>query len=96
MRISEEEKAAVIDAVQSVDREAKVWLFGSRTDNNKKGGDIDIAILSAEIHRDIMRKTQIRRSICKKIGEQKIDIVTSEDGKEAFFRLAAEEGILLV
>jgi hypothetical protein len=42
-----------------------------------------------------MQKIQVRRFICGKIGEQKIDIVTSSGGKEAFFRLAVEEGIEL-
>ncbi|GHV86426.1 hypothetical protein AGMMS50230_20340 [Spirochaetia bacterium] len=95
MRISEYEKSAIIDSVKSVDLDAGIWLFGSRTDDSKKGGDIDIAILSKEINMDVMQKIQIRRFICNKIGDQKIDIVTSKDGQEAFFRLAMEEGIKL-
>ncbi|GHV96303.1 hypothetical protein AGMMS50293_26230 [Spirochaetia bacterium] len=95
MRISEYEKGVIIDSVRTVDPNASIWLFGSRTDDGKKGGDIDIAILSEEINKDIMQKIQVRRFICKKIGEQKIDIVTSKDGHEAFFRLAVEEGLQL-
>ena len=95
MRISEYEKNTIIEAVNSIDPDAKVWLFGSRTDDDKKGGDIDIAILSEKINRDIMRKIQVRRFICDKIGEQKIDIVTTSDGREAIFKLAVAEGIQL-
>jgi predicted nucleotidyltransferase len=95
MRISEYEKAVIIDAVKNADPDAKVWLFGSRVDDSKKGGDIDIAIFSEEINKDVMQEIQVRRFICDRIGEQKIDIVTSTDGKEAFFRLAVEEGIEL-
>jgi len=93
MRITEHERNTIIEAVKNTDPDAKVWLFGSRTDDNKKGGDIDIAILSENINNDVMQKIQVRRFICDKIGEQKIDIVTSSDGGEAFFRLAIEEGI---
>ena len=96
MRISEHEKNVIVDAVKSVDPNARLWLFGSRTDDNKKGGDIDIAILSEKVNKDVMQKIQIRRFICNRIGEQKIDIVASADGKEAFFRLAVEEGIQLL
>jgi len=96
MRITEYEKDTIVEAVKSVDPEAKVWLFGSRTDDSKKGGDIDIAIFSEIINRDVMREIQVRRLICNKIGEQKIDIITSSDGKTAFFRLAVEEGISLI
>jgi predicted nucleotidyltransferase len=95
MRISEHEKNVIIDAVKSVDPDAKVWIFGSRTDDSKKGGDIDIAILSENIDKDVMQKIQVRRFICDRIGEQKIDIVTSVQGKEAFFRMAMSEGIQL-
>jgi len=69
--------------------------FWSRTDDSKKGGDIDIAIFSSKINKDIMQKIKINRFICDKIGEQKIDIVTTSDGKEAIFRLAVAEGIQL-
>ena len=95
MRITDHEKNVIIEAVQSADPAARVWLFGSRTDDNKKGGDIDIAVLSEKINTDVMQKIQVRRFICNQIGEQKIDIVTSSDGKEAFFRLAVAEGMEL-
>ena len=95
MRITENEKNVIIDAVKSADPAAQVWLFGSRTDDSKKGGDIDIAILSEKIKQDVMHEINVRCLICDKIGEQKIDIVTSSDGKEAFFRLAVAEGIKL-
>jgi predicted nucleotidyltransferase len=95
MRITENEKNVIVKAVKNVDPKAKVWLFGSRTNDNKKGGDIDIAIFSKKIRHDVMQEIKVRRFICNKIGEQKIDIVTSSNGKEAFFRLAVEEGIEL-
>jgi predicted nucleotidyltransferase len=93
MRISEHEKTVIINAINAVDDEAQIWLFGSRTDDNKKGGDIDIAILSRKI--GVMEKIRIKRSICNKIGEQKIDLLVSSLGEEAFFKSAVEEGIQL-
>jgi predicted nucleotidyltransferase len=95
MRITEQEKNAIIDAVINTDPNAKVWLFGSRVDDNKRGGDIDIAIFSEKIDKDVMQKIQVKRFICDRIGEQKIDIVTTNSGKEAIFRLAVAEGIQL-
>jgi len=95
MRITENEKNVIIDAVKNADSDARVWLFGSRVDDGKKGGDIDIAIFSEKINKDVMQEIQVRRFICDRIGGQKIDIITTKDGKEAFFRLAVEEGIEL-
>ena len=96
MRITEREKNVIIESVKNVDPDARVWLFGSRTDDSKKGGDIDIAIHSEKINKDVMQKIQVRRFICDRIGEQKIDIVTTSDGKEAVFELAVAEGIELL
>lgn len=94
MRITDTEKQVMIEAVKKADTEAALWLFGSRTDDTKKGGDIDIAILSPKI--DLMKKIQIRRDILDRIGEQKIDIIVSRDGSDPFFRLAQETGIRII
>jgi predicted nucleotidyltransferase len=93
MRISDYEKNSILNAVGEIDNEAPIWLFGSRTDDNKKGGDIDIAVLSPKI--GITEKIRIKRSICDKIGEQKIDLLVSNRGNEAFFKFAVENGIKL-
>ena len=93
MRITEIEKKVIIEAVNNIDPNAKVWLFGSRADSNKKGGDIDIGILSSKI--DVMEEIQIRQNICDKIGEQKIDLVVSKDGLQAFFEHIVTKGVLL-
>ncbi|AEF86162.1 DNA polymerase, beta domain protein region [Treponema primitia ZAS-2] len=93
MRITEAERKVLTEAVQEIDHDAHVWLFGSRADDAKKGGDIDIAVLSPKI--DINGRMKIRRNIVDSLGEQKIDIVVSAKGDEPFFRLAVEKGIRL-
>jgi len=95
MRITEYQKNTIIEAVNNIDPNAKIWLFGSRVDDSKKGGDIDIAVFSEIIDKDIMEIINVRRFICDRIGEQKIDIVTTNSGKEAIFKLAVTEGIQL-
>ena len=96
MRITEYEKEVIIEAVKNIDPDARLWLFGSRADDKKKGGDIDIAIFSDKINKEVMMKIKVRRFICNRIGEQKIDIITTSDGKEAIFKLAIAEGIKLL
>ena len=95
MRIKEYEKDVIVEAVKTMDKDARVWLFGSRVNDAKKGGDVDIAIFSDKINKEVMTKIKVRRFICDRIGEQKIDIVTTSDGKEAIFKLAVAEGIEL-
>jgi predicted nucleotidyltransferase len=95
MRITEYQKNMIVEAVVNIDPNAEIWLFGSRVDDSKKGGDIDIAIFSEKIDKNVMQKIQVKRSICDRIGEQKIDIVTTNSGKEPIFKLAVAEGIKL-
>ena len=94
MRISIFEKESIVNAIKAYDPEAKVWLFGSRADDSKRGGDIDIGILSKKI--DFMKKLDINIDICDKIGEQKIDLVVSKSGDTAFFKYAVmKQGVML-
>jgi predicted nucleotidyltransferase len=46
MRLSAAEKAALDAALKGV--RGKIFLFGSRTDDRARGGDIDILVLSGE------------------------------------------------
>ena len=62
---------------------AKVYLFGSRTNNNAKGGDIDLLIefdkKKDNLYRNILT---LNRNIQKQLGEQKIDIISIYPGKK--------------
>ncbi|MBP7096126.1 MAG: nucleotidyltransferase domain-containing protein [Spirochaetia bacterium] len=93
MRIEPEVREAIVSAVRAADPEARVWLFGSRVDDEAKGGDIDVAILSRSI--DLMARLRIRRAILDRIGEQRLDLVVSRDGSGAFFALAIAKGVRL-
>jgi predicted nucleotidyltransferase len=73
MRISIEEIESLRKTLAELDIEAKLYLFGSRVDDEKKGGDIDLLIVSKKITKMDLRK--IKREFFNKFGEQKIDIV---------------------
>lgn len=49
MRITKNEQDAIKKVITYLDPAAKVYLFGSRVDDQKKGGDIDLLILSQVI-----------------------------------------------
>jgi hypothetical protein len=42
-----------------------------------------------------MEEIEMKQKMYDKIGEQKIDLVVSKDGQEAFFKFAVAKGILL-
>ncbi len=51
----------------------KLYLFGSRTDDKKLGGDIDICILSSEKY-TIQQLDKISINFMKQFGWQKLDL----------------------
>ena len=54
---------------------SKVYLFGSRTDDTKKGGDIDILILNDE-KIDYKNTFTFVEEFCEEFGEQRVDVST--------------------
>lgn len=93
MRLKKIEIKSIKAAVNKYDENAHVYLFGSRTDDTKRGGDIDILIISDKIKNKEIRK--IRLEIFDLIGEQKIDIVTTPAVNSAFIEYAYKSGIRL-
>ncbi len=90
MRLSDQEKNAVINAVHQKDPNAAVYLFGSRVDDHSRGGDIDLLILSENL--TFSDKIDIKLDLYKRIGEQKIDIIIDKDLTKPFTRIAARQG----
>lgn len=76
MRLNEFEVRAIKDAVYSLDNTAKIFLFGSRVDDKKRGGDIDLIISSDKISNDDVSKIKLK--IFEKLDEQKIDILITD------------------
>ncbi len=55
--------------------DSHIWIFGSRADLTKKGGDIDIYIETPEYKGILDKKLNFLVELDKKIGEQKVDLV---------------------
>ena len=93
MRLAPEEQAAIHDAVHSADADARVYLFGSRVDDNAKGGDIHLLVLSKKIN--VMAKLQILATLHQQLGERKIEVAVFADANRPFAKIALEHGVLL-
>ena len=93
MRLKPEEITAINETVHALDGEAMVYLFGSRVDDSKRGGDIDLLVMSQTLTRSDAGK--IRWRLWELMGEQKIDILIAKDTSDPFVRIAMKEGILL-
>jgi len=92
MRISPEEANFLKKEISDLLPDALIYLFGSRVDDGKKGGDIDIMVLSGR-RLNWKEKSRLRWRYYGKYGEQKMDIVTfSFVDENPFKRLIMETG----
>lgn len=74
---------------------SKIYLFGSRTDDTKKGGDIDLFIeLFDSKYDNLSLKNKFIVELQDVIGEQKIDIVFARDSARVI-EIEARKGIEL-
>lgn len=79
----------------------QLWLFGSRTDLNKKGGDIDLYIETNETNYEkaVCKKLDFLCALKKEIGDQKIDVVlrlTTSNYHLPIYDIARSEGVRLI
>lgn len=80
IRLKHSEIIAIKAIVHALDINANIYLFGSRVDPKKNGGDIDLIIISQTI--TAQKKLELLIAFKNKLGEQKIDLIIKTD--EAF------------
>lgn len=79
MRLSDIERKALKTALTDFDGE--VYLFGSRLDPKKRGGDIDILLKPAKRTDRYALKDQITATFTRQL-EQSLDVVVYNDKSE--------------
>ena len=84
MRLSELQKESIRKAVlDNFGRDARVFLFGSRVDDTKKGGDIDLLVCVDAAQADLyLKKIKTITAIQYAIGDQRIDLVVTSDVRD--------------
>lgn len=103
MRLSDAERQGIIEACLKVaaGKSFSLFLFGSRVNDQAKGGDIDLllCVQPHDLKSFLMQKHIFLREIKSNIGDQKIDlIITSEErmADDVFLSQIAASRILLV
>ena len=89
MRLSDKYISTIKEKFNEVFHAGEIYLFGSRLDDSKKGGDIDLYLKLINKDNLLDKKLKFLAKIKKDLGEQKIDIVFNEDEN----RLIEQEAI---
>jgi len=96
MRLAEYEKASIKKSFKEVFNDGKVYLFGSRVDDTKRGGDIDLYLVPSKKYDDERRKKrQFLIKLDEYIGEQKIDVILAKDPNRRIEQVALRDGVEL-
>jgi len=65
--------------------EAHIYLYGSRVNDNARGGDIDLIVLTpTPVNKSVLRT--IRIDFYKKFGWQKVDLVNFTFEDQSLFK----------
>ena len=98
MRISEEMAHRIVQlAKKHISPSVKVWLFGSRVDDQARGGDIDLMIEVDGLDNTLERKINFRLAFEDQWGEQKVDIILHDVSRpdQPIHEVARQTGIAL-
>lgn len=73
MRIATELIEQIRQTVKTIDPEGKLWLFGSRVDDSKRGGDIDLYLETS--HRLLLKESIELEYRLANLSDEKVDLV---------------------
>ena len=94
MRLTQKELNSIKTTFENIFNEGAIYLFGSRIDNSRKGGDIDLYISTKTKNNLVKKKIDFLVSLKRKIGQQKVDVVL-DFGQNRLIDKVAKEGIRL-
>ena len=95
MRLSQKEIEAIKTNFEKFFDEGVLYLFGSRVDDTRRGGDIDLYIATQNRENLVAKKIKFSASLQREIGEQKIDIVLDYGNNRLIDKKAKEQGVVL-
>ncbi len=101
MRLTQDQVKIIKTAVQRhFGSRAEVRLFGSRTDDEARGGDIDLYIASQArtVDEALQAEIDLWVELQHQLGERRIDLLVDHPGmreRPAIFDVARTEGIVL-
>ena len=98
MRLTKYEINSIKSNFLKIFKRGKIYLFGSRLDDTKKGGDIDLYIdlpYNITIKERLDKKSKFLLELYNEIGEQKIDVIISKNKNSSFEKEILKCGIEL-
>jgi uncharacterized protein len=95
MRLSTTQQECILEATrQNFGEDAKVWLFGSRVDDTRRGGDVDLYVETTHSNNLMAELT------CKIAIEESLDlhvdlVVNDREKDKPIYNIAKKQGVQL-
>jgi len=93
MRLKDSERTLIKKVVSEFDPDSRVFLFGSRVDDRKKGGDIDLIVITNR--NSFLDRLHLKVKLKETLGDQKIDLILTDGKGDPFVDMIKENAILI-
>jgi predicted nucleotidyltransferase len=90
---SDQQKTIVRTIREHLGEDASVWLYGSRTADDRRGGDVDLLIRSSaviDVRTQAILHDRLERELCLPVD---VSFIDPRSGMNRFQRLAAASAI---
>lgn len=94
MRLDKNDTNIILSTIESIFGNVKVYLFGSRLDEQKKGGDIDLFIVSEEKSNLFEKKIKVISKLERALHKP-IDIVLHKNFEREIEKEILKKSLLL-
>ncbi len=96
MRLTKEAANSIRQIVNQACADTEIWLFGSRVDDRRKGGDIDLYIETGT-EMPMMEQLRLMSRLQRALGFRKIDLIirTPHSPERPIFQTAKKTGMKL-
>jgi predicted nucleotidyltransferase len=98
MRLTTKQQQDIKEIVTNIDSSAKVYLFGSRADDSKKGGDVDLLVqLDHDAEEPAMLGARVSTRVSRGMWGRKVDVVLDAPNlkRQSIHKVALATGIKL-
>lgn len=95
MRLTTDQIEAIRQRIHShLGADARIWLFGSRVDDSRRGGDVDLYV-EPETQPGLAARLQCKSAIADAL-DLDVDLIVQQPGRDLpIYRIAKQSGVTL-
>ena len=95
MRLTPDQTQAIRQRIHNhMGERARIWLFGSRVDDSRRGGDVDLYV-EPETAPDLTARLRCRSELADAL-DLNVDLIVQQPGRDLpIYRIAKQSGVWL-